>query len=81
MLLSGPTYPIYPLSGEVAVAAAWANLGAWGVLPSRCSLLLAGVSANLYCQPHFEDSLIVVLVRPPVAFTWLRYFQAVNSYS
>jgi hypothetical protein len=38
-----PTCPIYPLSGEVAVPAAWANLGAWGVCLSRCSLLLAGV--------------------------------------
>src|SRR6478672_6990341 len=36
-----PTYPIYPLSGEVAVAGAWANVGAWSVRLSRCSLLLA----------------------------------------
>jgi len=35
---------------------------------------------EFYCQPHFENSLIVVLVRPPVALCG-PLFPGRNSYS
>ena len=60
----------------VAVAAAWANLGAWGVCLSRCSLLLAWVRRILLPTALREQ-----LNRCSCGLLWLyvaRYFQAVT---